>query len=324
VGPNLAFDLCAQKITAEQRATLDLSTWVSAINGAEPVRAETLARFAEVFAPCGFRQRAFTPSYGLAEATLMVTGGRKPDAPHSSTFQAAALEQHRVVAADERAADTRTLVSCGRVLDDTSVVIVQPDTLRRCAADEVGEIWVAGPSVARGYWNRPAETQHTFHAYLAGGTDGPFLRTGDLGFLQDGALYVTGRLKDLIIIAGANHYPQDIELTAEQSHPALRASCAAAFTVETEGQERLVVAIEVERRWPKQTDEGEAASARAAAAEIATAIRRAVAEAHELQVHQVLLLKAGSIPKTSSGKIQRQTCRRAFLEGSLVAWDDCV
>ena len=322
VGPNLAFDLCAQKITAEQRATLDLTSLTSAINGAEPVRVETLERFAEAFAPCGFRRQAFVPCYGLAEATLMVTGARKPDAPLSREFQAAALEQHRVVPAGARATDTRTLVSCGHVLADTRVRIVQPDTLRRCAPDEVGEIWVAGPGVARGYWHRPDETEHTFQAYLSDTGDGPFMRTGDLGFLYEGALYVTGRIKDLIIIAGANHYPQDIELTAEQSHPALRAGCGAAFSVEVEGQERLVVAIEVERRWPKQADEGETANARAAAAEITAAVRRAVAEVHELQVHQVVLLKVGGIPKTSSGKIQRRACRAAFLAGSLVAWDD--
>jgi len=306
-GPNFAYELCVSKITNEQRETLDLSSWDVAFNGAEPVRAETLERFATAFEPYGFRREAFYPCYGMAETTLLVSGGLKAALPVLTTVQGDALEQNQVVSASGENDEVRTLVGCGQTLLEQQIVIAHPDTLTRCQPPFVGEIWVSGNSVAQGYWNRPEETQTTFQAYLADTGEGPFLRTGDLGFLQEGELFVTGRLKDLIIIRGRNHYPQDIELTVEQSHPVLQQGCTAAFSVEVNGQERLVVACEVERTSRRNLDVDE----------VVGAIRKAVLEQHDLEVYGVLLLKTGTVPKTSSGKIQRHGCKAGFLAESL-------
>ena len=224
-GPNFAYDLCIRKITPAQRATLDLSSWKMAFNGAEPIRHDTLERFAETFASCGFRHEVFYPCYGLAEATLIVTGGQQATRPVAHTVQKLALEQQQLAVPANDMAAAQTLVGCGQALStQQQIVIVDPDSQTLCPPDHIGEIWVAGPSVAQGYWNRPAETAETFQAYLLTG-EGPFLRTGDLGFLHAGELFITGRRKDVIIIRGSNHYPQDIELTVERSHPALRPTC---------------------------------------------------------------------------------------------------
>ncbi|HEX6292788.1 MAG TPA: AMP-binding protein, partial [Herpetosiphonaceae bacterium] len=307
-GPNFAYDLCTRKITPEQRAALDLSSWTVAFTGAEPIRAETLTRFETTFGPCGFRREAWHPCYGLAEATLMVSGSAASAPPVIRTFASAALEYHQVVEVPEARGDSRTLAGCGQPLGDQQLVIADPVDLTQCGPGQVGEVWIAGPSVAQGYWDRPDETRQTFRAYLADSDAGPFLRTGDLGFVQDGEVFITGRLKDVIIIRGRNHYPQDIELTVEQSHAALRPGCGAAFSVEVADEERLVVVQEIERQ-ERQPD----------VAAIAGAIRQAVIEQHELQVYAVVLLKPARIPKTSSGKIQRQQCRQAFLAGTLDA-----
>ncbi|HEV2864403.1 MAG TPA: AMP-binding protein, partial [Pyrinomonadaceae bacterium] len=305
-GPNFAYDLCVRKITPEQRAQLDLSSWTTAFNGAEPVRSETMERFAAAFEPCGFRREAFSPCYGLAESTLIVTGGARSSGFVSHTVQAAGLEQGQVVAATGATSEpTRSLVGCGQPLLDQQVVIVDPETSALCPPDSIGEIWVSGPSVTHGYWNKPEETAATFHAYLSDTREGPFLRTGDLGFLNNGHLFVVGRLKDMIVIRGRNHFPQDFELTVEQSHPALRAGCGAAFSVEDAGEEALVVVQELEfRRKPDVS-------------EVIDSIRQALSEEHEVQVHSVVLIKPGTIPKTSSGKIQRHACRLKYLSDAL-------
>lgn len=307
-GPNFAYDLCVRKITPEQRATLDLSTWQVAFNGAEPIRRETLELFARTFEPCGFKREAFYPCYGLAEGTLIVSGGVVSAAPVVKEFNAADLEQHRVIESSAPSAKSRVLLGCGQVIGEQRLAIVNPETFAAAGAGEVGEIWVAGPSIARGYWNRPEETTRTFGAHLSDSGDGPYLRTGDLGFVQDGELFITGRIKDLIIIRGRNHYPQDIELTVERSHPALRPGCGAAFSIEVDGEERLVVVQEILRESRKADRD-----------EVMRAMRQAVAEEHEVQIHAAVLLKPGSIPKTSSGKIQRHACKNAFLEGELEA-----
>jgi acyl-CoA synthetase (AMP-forming)/AMP-acid ligase II/acyl carrier protein len=304
-GPNFAYDLCVRKISPEERATLDLSSWTTAFNGAEPVRHETMERFAQTFASCGFRREAFYPCYGLAEATLIVTGGDKTALPVRCTVERGALEQNRIVESEFENNETRTLVGSGKPILDETVIIANPETLTQCRPGEIGEIWVAGANVAAGYWNSPEQTEQTFHAYLLDTEDGPFLRTGDLGFLRDGELFVTGRLKDLIIIRGRNHYPQDIELTVERSHAGLRPGCGAAFSVEAFGEERLVVVQELDAHG--QTEPGE----------VFEAIRQAVAAEHEVEVDAIVLLKQGRILKTSSGKIQRHACRAAFLDGSL-------
>src|ERR1044072_7725154 len=229
-GPNFAYELCIRRINESQRAELDLSSWSVAFNGAEPVREHTLKRFSEFFAPCGFSPRSFRPCYGLAEATLLVSGQERGGSLIKS-FDSGALEKDLVRQVQAGGDNARMLVSCGAALPDQRIVIVDRDTLRECPADKVGEVWVSGPSVARGYWSRPEETEQTFKAYLSDTGEGPFLRTGDLGFLREGELFITGRLKDLIIIRGLNHYPQDIELTVQNSHPALRPDSGAAFSI---------------------------------------------------------------------------------------------
>ena len=204
----------------------------------------------------------------------------------------------------EGAAGSRVLVGCGSIAPDLKVAVVDPETLVPCAPDRVGEIWVSGPSVARGYWRKPEETKQTFGAHLASG-EGPFLRTGDLGFLDRGQLFVTGRLKDLIIIRGSNHYPQDLEHTVERSHRALRPACGAAFSIDVNGAERLVIVQEVNDRSSVPNED------------VVAAIRRALTESHEVYPDAVVLIEPRSIPRTSSGKIQRYACREAFLAGTL-------
>jgi acyl-CoA synthetase (AMP-forming)/AMP-acid ligase II len=310
-GPNFAYDLCIRKITPEQRASLDLSSWEIAFTGAEPIRAETIEQFARTFADCGFRKVAFHPCYGMAETTLIVTGSSKFYPPVVRYLDGVALEQNRVVSnVSDGEAITRAIVGCGQPLEQ-KILIVNPESLTQCPENQVGEIWVSGSSIAGGYWRRPEQTQQTFSAYLATG-EGPFLRTGDLGFLQDNELFVTGRSKDIIIIRGQNHYPQDIELTVEKSHAALRPSCGAAFTVEVKGEERLVVVQEVERNYLRKLNVNE----------VVGSICQSVAAEHSLQVYAAVLVKTGSIPKTSSGKIQRFACRSGFLTGTLNVVED--
>jgi acyl-CoA synthetase (AMP-forming)/AMP-acid ligase II len=317
-GPNFAYDLCVRKIAPADREDLDLSSWDLAFNGAEPVRAESMARFAAAFAGCGFKESAFFPCYGLAEATLFVAGGaaagKSRGVPRVAAFDRALLETGEAKPLPEADPASRTLVSCGRAWHGQELAIVDPLSLTRIPDRRVGEVWVRGASVARGYWKRPEATAETFDGRLAGvsAAEGqePFLRTGDLGFVDGGELFVTGRLKDLIIIRGRNLYPQDIELTVERSHAALRPGCGAAFSVEVGEEERLVVVQELERHE-------DVPPAPETIEEIADAIRRAVAEEHEAQVHQVVLLRAASIPKTSSGKLQRRACRAALLGGKL-------
>ncbi len=304
-GPNFAYDLCVRKITAEQRAKLDLSCWTLAFNGAEPVRAETLDRFAEMFEPCGFRRESFYPCYGLAEATLLVSGGLKLEAPVIRAYDSKALENGEIVNVPPSEAGARRLVSAGQTLPNEKIAIVNPETKMLSGPNEVGEIWVSGPTIAQGYWRRPEESEYSFRAQLADSGDGPFLRTGDLGFFQGDDLFIAGRLKDLIIIRGLNHYPHDIELTVENAHPAIRPSSVAAVATDDDDDSRLVIVCEIER------------TAREDVAEVIAAIRREVSREHELHVSAIRLLKPGSVPKTSSGKIQRHACRNGFLQGTL-------
>jgi acyl-CoA synthetase (AMP-forming)/AMP-acid ligase II/acyl carrier protein len=304
-GPNFAYGLCVDHITVGQQAELDLSSWQLAIIGSEPIRHKTLERFAAAFSPCGFRKQAFCPGYGVAEATLIISTGAKMAPPVTYTVQSAVLKNNRIAAASPGEPSSQTVVGCGQVLLEHRVVITNPETSTPCAVDQVGEIWVSGPSVAQGYWHQPEETERAFQAYLANG-DGPFLRTGDLGFLKDGELFITGRLKDLIIIRGRNYYPQDIELVAEESHPALRYNSGAAFSVDVDDQEQLVIVFELERRQRKADVE-----------EVAAAVRAAVAQVYGLETYAVVLIKTGHLPRTTSGKIQRYQCRQQFLEETL-------
>ncbi len=339
-GPNFAYELCARKLASERSLNIDLSGWEIAFNGAEPVRADTLERFAAVFNRYGFRKEAFYPCYGLAEATLFVSGGWKTMPPVVYQVQAAAFEQHHIMAtqADE---NTYKIVGCGQTWLDQKIVVVDPDSLASCSSEQVGEIWLAGPSIAEGYWNRPAGTMQTFRNYLDNG-EGPFLRTGDLGFLKNGELFVTGRLKDMLIIRGRNYYPQDIEYTVEQSDIFLRPGCSAAFTVDIGEEELLVIVAEIELRYQERRQassiEHPSANRRSLPERrhkvvapgysipdcppldtdrIIKNIRKAVAKQNGLRPYTVLLLKAGSIAKTSSGKIQRHACRIEFFDDSL-------
>lgn len=313
-GPNFAYDLCVQKIPDEELTGIDLSCWEVAFNGAEPVRRDTVQNFAQRFAPYGFQPSAMYPCYGMAETTLIVTGKVKSRPPTILAVDGKALDEHRVQIVDCTAESARELVGSGRVLPEEQVVIVDPETSAALPADRVGEIWVRSPSVGRGYWNKPQATRETFGAYLADG-QGPFLRTGDLGFMHDGELFVTGRLKDLIIVRGVNRYPQDIELAVEKASPRIQPGGVAAFAVEVKGQERLVIVAEVERRRSDQWGD------------VIQAIRRDVTRQFDLPPDAVVLVRFGSIPTTSSGKIQRHACRQEFLEGKLkvvaqwVVWD---
>lgn len=308
-GPNFAYDLCVRKVTPDQKAALDLGSWQVAFNGAEPVRASTLEHFTTAFEPCGFRREAFYPCYGLAEGTLFVSGGLPASPPILYSVASSALEQGRVAPA-AGSEDACTLVSSGRAWLDEQIVIVNAASQTRCAPDQVGEIWISGPHVAQGYWNRSQETEQVFRAYLADTGEGPFLRTGDLGFLKDGELFVTGRSKDLIIIRGRNYYPQDIETTVESSHPGLRVGCGAAFAVDVDGREQLVVVQEVKREQPQ-----------ANTAEMLAAISREIFQQYELRPYAVVLIQPSTIPKTSSGKLQRHAVRASFLDGTLAVVD---
>lgn len=310
-GPNFAYDLCVNKIKPEQLESLDLSSWEVAFTGAEPVRPETLQRFARTFASCGFRYDAFYPCYGMAETTLIVSGGLKTEPPIVRYVNESELLENRIVTIEESRVDSQRIVSCGRSCLEQEIIIANPDLIK-CVDGEVGEIWVKGKSVAQGYWNKPELTQTSFHAYLSNTGEGTFLRTGDLGFLQDGELFVIGRMKDVIIIRGQNHYPQDIELTVQNSHPALRKDCGAAFSVEVKSEERLVIVQEIERSYLRKLDEKE----------VVGNILEAVTTHHGLQVYATVLIKTGSIPKTSSGKIQRYECKNAFIQGTLNVIED--
>ena len=275
-GPNFAYELCTRRITPAQRAGLDLSSWRLAYNGAEPVRAEVLDRFASTFAECGFRPETFYPCYGLAEAVLFVAGGDVGAPARRLCVDRDAVERGEVLLA----AEGRTLVSCGRPRGDDRVVIVDPDTGVPTPPGRVGEIWISGPSVAGGYLGRPQETDEVF--------GGGFLRTGDLGFVHEGELFVTGRRKDMIIVRGKNHYAEDIERTVEGASDAVRPGCITAFAVDEEGGggdgERLVVVAEIKAAHVDALD-GQA---------VASAIRDAITARHRLMLHDAVLVAPGA------------------------------
>jgi amino acid adenylation domain-containing protein/non-ribosomal peptide synthase protein (TIGR01720 family) len=320
--PNFGYELCAREITEEQKAELDLSRLRIAFSGAEPVRAATLDRFARAFAPCGFSARAFSAGYGLAEATVFVTCARIDAEPSVLRLDPAAIERGEVV--DAPGDDAALLVGNGRPWLDGRVLVVDPEEATACPPGRIGEIWVAGSHVARGYWNQPETSAATFGGALRDTGEGPFLRTGDLGFLRDGDLYVAGRRKDLIILHGKNHHPHDIEWTLDEAltkSPAVSSALSAAFSVEAEGDERLVVAIELRKPYQRELARTQEETPSIAPEALAAEIARAVAEAHEIPVHDVLLLAKGALPRTTSGKVQRHACRAGYLAGTLdVVW----
>jgi 8-amino-7-oxononanoate synthase len=304
-GPNFAYDLCVRKITDEQRATLDLSSWALAFIGAEPIQPATLERFAAAFAPCGFKPSAFYPCYGLAEATLLVSGARRGSGATVQAFHDTELTKNHVEPVPDGNGQTRRLVACGSPVDTIRVVIVNSKTRTEAAPGCVGEIWIAGASVGQGYWHNPRLTSRSFNAQLSNTGEGPFLRTGDLGFMSDGQLYITGRREDLIIVRGLNHYPQDIEATARMSHPLLEVGYGAAFAVDDHDSQRLILVQEVKHNGKMDLKL------------VLDAVRMAVLDEHDLALDAIVLVRSGTISKTTSGKVQRHACRRAFLSGEL-------
>jgi len=311
-GPNFAYDLCVRKVTDAQRGELDLSSWRIAYNGAEPIRRDTLVEFHERFREVGFRWRSFYPVYGLAESTLLVSTGGVGYEPVLRDADPAHLARGELRDVRDTDGVARPLVSSGPASFGTHIVIVDPESCEPRDDGRIGEIWVSSPSVARGYWRRECETRETFNARLANG-DGPFLRTGDLGLLCDGELFVTGRLKDLLIVRGLKHFPQDIELTAERQDAALRPGCSAAFPIDGEEGEAVGIALEVDpRALPADPVEQQERFHT-----ITRAVRQAVSEHHGVTLSVVSLLSLGGMPKTSSGKLRRRACRAALLDGSL-------
>lgn len=307
--PNFGFDLCVARYRADQMAGVDLSSWQVASVGAEPVRAETLRKFIDTFAPHGFRPEAMFPAFGMAEGTLLITGGRRGAGHLTRDISAAALQAHRV-APPADAADTQTVVGCGRALEGEQIAIVDPETRMRLPLDRVGEVWVDGPNVARLYWRNEAATADSLNAEIAGDNSGArWLRTGDLGFMDaTGELFITGRIKDLIIIRGINHYPQDIERTVQHLHPSLRENGGAAFSVPDDtGEETLVIVQEIERTERNRID----------TEELTGLIREGITDQHEVFARHIALIRPGALPKTTSGKIQRSLARKLWLEGRL-------
>lgn len=302
--PNFAYDLCVSKTTDEECDGLDLSTLRTLYNGAEPVRKETLDRFTAKFSAYGFQSENFYPTYGMAEATLILAGGKVRENPTYIYVDKEALKMNRIEIVDQMDEKACCQVSVGRPWIDTTEIIVDPETFQRCSEGIIGEIWVSGSIVALGYWNNIKATAESFHAYTKDTGEGPFLRTGDLGFYYRSELYVTGRIKDLIIIFGRNYYPQDIEYLVESSHPAIRPGASAAFSVEADGEEKLVIIAEVERTAIRDLD----------VTAVCDAIRQCIAEELELEVYAIQLLRTASILKTSSGKIQRMACKQGFLD----------
>lgn len=307
-GPNFSFDLCVARTTEADRQAFDLSSLSVTYCGAEPIRPLTLRSFAQAFAPCGFDPGSLLPCYGLAEATLFVSGGpgRRGSGMSTVHLKASALEQHRIEPAHDYNQDHRELTCCGTIAPGSEVEIVDPNTRARQTAGQVGEVWVSGPHVARQYWRRPDASASLLNATIAE-VGGSYLRTGDLGFVRDGCIFIAGRIKDLLIIRGRNIYPQDVEFIARGSHPIFQSCAGAAFDIDAPGNESVVLVHEVSRG----ASPTEIEAARKAA-------RVAIAEALELPVHSLHLVRWGSIPRTSSGKVRRSATRTAFLEGRLI------
>jgi 8-amino-7-oxononanoate synthase/acyl carrier protein len=303
-GPNFAYELCLEKIDDRELEGVDLRRWTTAYNGAEPVRASTLQAFAARFARYGFHRRAFLPCYGMAETTLIVTGGPRAEVPATVTVVGRDLDNRQVELTTSQDPSARQLIGCGVSLPNSTVWIVDPETHARLPAERVGEVWVQGESVGMGYWQQPEKSAETFQATTADGT-GPFLRTGDLGFFHGGQLYVAGRLKDMIIVRGVNRYPQDIEFSVEEATDVVTPGAVAAFAMDRDGREQLVIVAEAVRKrdidWDAQIQ----------------AIRQAVTRDHDLPPDAVFVTRPGSIPKTSSGKIQRHACEVAVRDDTL-------
>ena len=307
-GPNFAFDHCIARFQPEQMQGVDLSSWQVAFNAAEPVQADTLARFASTFARYGFDSKAFHPCYGMAEATVLVSGGARGKGAVVRSVSQKAMQALRVSDAKDDV-DVARIVGCGHAVGEERIAIVDPESRRRLKANEVGEIWLCGPNVGRGYWQNEPATAETFFAEIVDETNGPWLRTGDLGFVDKmGELFVTGRIKDIIIVRGINYYPQDIEQAVQSASPAFRPGHGAAFSIlDSKGSEKVVVVQEIERTQRRKVDP----------VELCATAREAVVERHDVFLHDIVLLRPGAIPKTTSGKIRRRLTRQLWQTGQL-------
>lgn len=303
-GPNFAYELCQRRISKEARATLSLDCWDIAFVGAEPIRAHTLERFQECFVECGFQEDAFFPCYGLAEACLFVSGNGRLKGAYAVDFDSEALK-HKQARATTEGKQSRRLVGCGKSWMSAQVKIVDPATKQSCPDGMIGEIWASGPHIAAGYWNQPEASQQAFAATLADALDSalPALRTGDLGFIYNDELFISSRLKDLLIIAGRNHHPADIEESVENCHSAIRIGCVAAFAVDVDDAEKVVLLAELERTARNEDP-----------APIKQAIRAAVALQHDLMLHDISLIPPASCPRTTSGKVMRHRCKQLWIE----------
>lgn len=306
-GPNFSYDQCVRRCSDAELAGLDLSSWKVAFNGAEPVRAETLAQFQAKFQRYGFSSRSFYPCYGMAEATLFVAGGVAGSEPVISTFDTAQLEDSSAGASG--APRARDIVGCGFGRMGQKILIVHPETKRPCAPGSIGEIWVSGANIARNYLRADGAIADCFNGRLADTDEGPFLQTGDLGLIHEDNLYVTGRLKELIILRGRNIYPHDIERSVSDAHPALHGCEGAAFSVDVDGEEKLVVIHEVSRTYLNKFDTGD----------ITSSVRERLAADHDVGLHDLTLVRPLTIPKTSSGKTQRNLCQDLYVQRQLLA-----
>ncbi len=304
--PNFAFDHCVKSISPEQRGTLDLSCWKVVCNGAEPINPKSLDEFTKAFECCGFRKTTFFPCYGLAEASLIVSGGLVEVEPVVKVFNRNLLEDNIVEECGQDDKCARKIVGCGTRLGDEKILIVNPNTFEECDSNCIGEIWVKSPSIAKGYWNKSELTEETFNAHVAGNSEDSFLRTGDLGFIYEDQLYITGRLKDLIIIDGRNINPSDIERTSEIIHESFCKNSSAAFSIDVDGEEKLVVVQEIDRKAPSEIAE-----------DLKTQVKSTIKEVYDLSVYDVVLVKRFSLKKTSSGKIQRRACKEDYLNSRI-------
>jgi acyl-CoA synthetase (AMP-forming)/AMP-acid ligase II len=301
--PNFAYALCASRLGAQDIGQLDLRSWRVAFCGAEPIQADVMRHFCERFSVCGFSERALYPCYGLAEATLMVTGGKRGSGLKTRRVDPRKLESEGRATEPDSSHRGRELVGCGEACANHRVRIVDPNTCQPLPERCVGEIWFAGASVAAGYWDKPAETHQTFRARLHNDADRTdYLRTGDLGFQDEGDLFVTGRLKDVIIVAGRNLYPEDLEVVAGRSHDLLAARRGAAFSVD----DGIVLLHEIDHKSSEHD-----------VADVRRAVAAALLEEHGITLHRLLLVRPNSLPLTTSGKVRRAECRLRFLHGGL-------
>ncbi|MDJ0650824.1 MAG: fatty acyl-AMP ligase [Xenococcaceae cyanobacterium MO_188.B19] len=304
--PNFAYDLLCKKVTPEQKANLNLSSWELAFSGAEPIRKDTFNQFADYFSDCGFSKDAFYPCYGMAEATLFITGGIKTQPPIIKYLDKSALGKKQAKFVDTASEKTISVVSCGKSWLDQTIVIVDPDSLTTCEPYSIGEIWVSSKGVGKGYWNQSELTAKTFEAVLPNSSQ-KFLRTGDLGFIDEGELYITGRLKDVLMLWGLTHYPHHIEETVEKSYEGIAPNSSAAFSITVNGEEKLAIATEVKRSYRKHINIDD----------VVETMRWKVFDEHFADIHAIAFLSPGSLPKTSSGKVRRNFCKQQFLAGEL-------